>query len=139
MGVKVENLTKNAAGLLRVSTLGGLDSSRAFDVHIHPPSRFVPSGSRPESYWDGLRRSPGGIVFLDPDNGFETRTCRGPKWVLHREVESLLNRLDERSCVVVYQHRPRRTWGVVLSELAGRCTYASSGCAVYDSGLPSSY
>ena len=75
------------------------------------------------------------LVFLDPDNGFETRTQRGPKWVRHAEVKWLLERLPESAAVAVYQHRPRRRWEELFADLAARLDYAPNVPAVYEANL----
>jgi hypothetical protein len=75
------------------------------------------------------------LVFLDPDNGFETRTQRGPKWVRHAEVQWLLERLPESAAVAVYQHRPRRRWEALFADLAARLDYAPHLQAVYEANL----
>ncbi|MCX6027086.1 MAG: hypothetical protein NTY23_12665, partial [Chloroflexi bacterium] len=74
-------------------------------------------------------------VFLDPDNGFETRTQRGPKWVRHAEVTWLLERLPESAAVAVYQHRPRRRWEELFADLAARLDYAPNVQVVYEANL----
>jgi len=76
------------------------------------------------------------ILFLDPDNGFETKTQKGPKWVLHGEVEWLLKGLPESSAVVVYQHRPQRSaWTAVFRELRPHLNYVPFVCAAFDGTL----
>ena len=75
------------------------------------------------------------LVFLDPDNGFETRTQRGPKWVQHAEVRWLLERLPESAAVAVYQHRPRRRWEALFADLAARLDYAPNVQVVHEANL----
>jgi len=75
------------------------------------------------------------LVFLDPDNGFETRTRRGPKWVRHVEVKWLVEQLPESAAVAVYQHRPRRRWGDLFADLATRLDYAPNVQVVYEANL----
>ncbi len=62
--------------------------------------------------WDGWcpeRVLGNTLVFLDPDNGFETRTQRGPKWV--------------------------RRWDDLFADLAARLDYAPNVQAVYEANL----
>lgn len=75
------------------------------------------------------------MVFLDPDNGFETETNRGDKWVLHAEVAQLVDNLPSTSAVVVYQHRPRQTWNKVFTSLTSALGYVPFAGAAYDHGL----
>ncbi len=118
-----------------VTPLGAIDAERPFTVTIHSPAGVVPRGSARSDYWNGLPLPASSIVFIDPDNGFETKTRKGPKWVRHTEVESLLARLPESSAVVVYQHRPRKTWKQVFDSLAPRLSYAAHAVATFDSTL----
>jgi len=89
------------------------------------------------AYWDGFRSEcmANSVVFFDPDNGFETKTCHGEKWILHDELSQILEDLPADSIVVVYQHRPFRTWDAVFADLAHCIDYATSIIAVYESNL----
>jgi hypothetical protein len=63
------------------------------------------------------------IVFLD----------RSSKWVLHAELEWLLNELSESSASVVYQPRPRLVWSDLFAILAPRLSsYTAHAAAVHD-------
>jgi hypothetical protein len=131
----VAGLKNNSRGLGAIVDLGKLDPVKQFSVSVHAPARYVASGRDRADYWQGIHHQSRGIVFLDPDNGFETNTRKGAKWVRHDEVRSLLEKLPESSAVVVYQHRPRRTWEEVFGDLAKELRYATHALAVYDSSL----
>lgn len=120
-----------------VRKLGVVDSERCFEVIVSPQDRHVPRGESRAEYWsawscDGL---PGVLAFVDPDNGFETSTQNGEKWVRHAEVEWLLGRLPDSSGVIVYQHRPRRRWANVFDELRRDVRYAAYASAVFEPNL----
>jgi hypothetical protein len=120
-----------------IEELGRLDDSKQFDVQIFEPKRFVKKGLERRQYLKDfdVQNLLSSIVFFDPDNGFETKTCKGNKWIRHYEVEETLRRLPENSVVAIYQHKPHRKWGVVLSELRDKCRYTSFFHAVYDRDL----
>ena len=96
----------------RIAALGGLEPDRPLVVTVAQTGAIVGTAGARSAYWDWCEpeRYADTPVFLDPDNGFETRTQRGPKWVRHAEVKWLFERLPESSAVAVYQHRPRRRW-----------------------------
>ena len=75
------------------------------------------------------------LVFFDPDNGFETKTMHGENWVLHSEIEEFLSRLPKSSALVVYQHRPRRTWADLFADLTKIVCYAHTVATAYDGNL----
>jgi hypothetical protein len=76
------------------------------------------------------------LIFLDPDNGFETLTQTREKWVRHSEVDWILRSMPDSSAVVVYQHRPqRRPWRQVFQELQERIGYAKWAAAAYEANL----
>jgi hypothetical protein len=133
----VAGLAAAPRSLQRVAALGGLEDGHALEVTVAQADAFVEEGARRASYWDWCHpeRYADTLVFLDPDNGFETRTQRGPKWVRHAEVKWLLERLPETSAVAVYQHRPRRRWEELFADLAARLDYAPNMQAVYEANL----
>lgn len=131
----VAGLKNNSRGFGAIVDLGKLEPMKQFSVSVHAPGRYVASGRHRTDYWQEIGYPSKSIVFLDPDNGFETSTRNGPKWVRHDEVRSLLEKLPESSAVVVYQHRPRRTWEGVFGDLAHDLRYAAHASAVYDSSL----
>jgi len=133
----VAGLAAAPRSLERIAALGGLEDGHPLEVTVVQADAFVAEGARRASYWDWCHpeRYADTLVFLDPDNGFETRTQRGPKWVRHAEVKWLLERLPESAAVAVYQHRPRRRWEELFAELAARLDYASNVQVVYEANL----
>lgn len=118
-----------------VASLGRLSGLAEFSVTVHAPGRFLQPGQLRADYWNGIEYPENAVVFLDPDNGFATKTRKGPKWVRHSEVRCLLQRLPASSAVVVYQHRPHRTWDNVLGELSEALDYVEHASATFDSNL----
>lgn len=132
----VNSLSEAPRDLRRVTALGNADPGRHIDVVVHGYDRHVPSRDRRGDYWaDFDWAHDNSIVFLDPDNGFETKTNRGDKWVLHAEVAQLVDNLPPSSAVVVYQHRPHETWNAVFAKLAESLSYVPFAAAAYDHGL----
>lgn len=134
----VEGLQKNADGLNAIQTLGRIEQGRQFSVTLYGPTAYVPKRSIRRQYWSAFdpKACAETIVFLDPDNGFETKTRRGTKWVLHEEVKWLLVDLPETAAVIVYQHRPRfRPWGQVFRDLAACLSYTAQADAVFEADL----
>jgi hypothetical protein len=133
----VESLGRLPRTLDRVVELGKLDDARPFDVVVTPANLHFPAGYRRREYWSaaGLEALENTIVFLDPDNGFETRTQRGEKWVEHGEVSRLLDGLANSSAIVVYQHRPRRTWKALFEDLRAAIEYSPFISAVVEANL----
>jgi hypothetical protein len=60
---------------------------------------------------------------------------RGSKWIRHDELRDLFARLPKTSVAVVYQHRPRRRWVDVFSDLAKGLGYVQTAVAVHESDL----
>ncbi|MHB1313328.1 MAG: GNAT family N-acetyltransferase [Gemmatimonadaceae bacterium] len=134
----VEDLRVAPRSLERVRHLGAQPGQLNFAVTVHGPGRHVPSGKARSEYWRDLtlRDFENTLVFCDPDNGFETRTQRGPKWMRHQELGDLLAGLPRSSAVIVYQHRPRRTWEDIFAELGDSfADYAPYACTAYDHTL----
>lgn len=134
----VEDLRVAPRSLARVSRLGAQPGQPSFAVQVHGSERLVPSGTTRAEYWRdiSLRDRENTLVFCDPDNGLETKTQRGPKWIRHQEVRDLLNGLPPSSAVMVYQHRPRRTWQDLFAQLGSSFSeYAPYACAAYDHTL----
>ena len=75
------------------------------------------------------------MVFFDPDNGFETKTKHGTKWIRHEELRSFLASPPKTSIMVVYQHRPRRRWEDVFLDLERNIDYAEFAAAAYEPNL----
>ena len=131
----VASLKNTSRGLGAITDLGSLEPTKQFSVSIHAPDRYVESGHRRPDYWRRIDHPSKSVVFLDPDNGFETQTRKGTKWVRHSEVKSLLEKLPQSSVVVVYQHRPHLKWENVLGDLSRHLHYAGHASATYDSSL----
>ena len=120
-----------------VCHLGAIDPDHHFEVVISPADRCVGAGQDRAHYWTGWSSDGFSdvLVFVDPDNGFETRTQKGEKWVRHAEVEWLLNTLPDSSGVIVYQHRPRQRWEEAFKELREQLHYAPFASAVFEPNL----
>lgn len=123
--------------LARIPKLGTAEPSKRFHVSVFSPEKIIDSGTKRAEYWsgfepDGIKNS---VVFYDPDNGFETETQHGTKWIRHGELEDLFDRLPETSVVVVYQHRPHRKWPDLFAELSGKLGYVHTAIAVHESNL----
>lgn len=131
----VASLKDTPRGLGAIMDLGSLEPTKQFSVSIHAPDSYVEFGRHRPDYWRGIDHPSKSIVFLDPDNGFETKTCKGAKWVRHSEVKSLLEKLPQSSAVVVYQHRPHLKWENVLGDLSRHLQYAGHASATYESSL----
>lgn len=133
----VAGLAAAPRSLERIAALGGLEGGHPLEVTVAQADAFVEDGARRASYWDWCHpeRYADTLVFLDPDNGFETRTQHGPKWVRHAEVKWLLERLPESAAVAVYQHRPRRRWARLFKDLRTRLSYTRHVQAVLEANL----
>lgn len=64
------------------------------------------------------------LVFLDPDNGVEPRGGASPLHVRLEELQQLWGRMDDRSVLVIYQHKPRIAADVFWPDVAGRTSEA---------------
>ena len=131
----VASLKNTSRGLGAIMGLGSLEPTKQFSISIHAPDRYVEPGRRRPDYWQGIDHPSKSVVFLDPDNGFETKTSKGAKRVRHSEVKSLLEKIPQSSAVVVYQHRPHRKWENVLGDLSRHLQYSDYASATYDSSL----
>jgi hypothetical protein len=123
--------------LSRILELGTAVPGRRFEVEITPAGRALPQGSQRSRYWDGVEfeRYENSLIFLDPDNGFETKTRSGAKWVRHRELEFILTSIPTSNAVVVYQHQPHVAWEKVFRSLGDRFSYAPFAAAAHHAGL----
>jgi hypothetical protein len=133
----VEGLRRVPRELERVRQIGAQPEQRRFDLVIHGHDRHVPFGVSRAEYWrDFDWGHANSVVFIDPDNGFETKTRRSNKWVLHAEIERMVDKLPSSSAVVVYQHRPKlKAWSTVLPELTEKLSYVPFASATHDSTL----
>ncbi len=129
--------------LKQIASLGTVHPVNKFEVSVFAPERIVGSGEMRGDYWIDFKPSTLGntVVFVDPDNGFETITQYqrgkppGPKWIGHEELKSIFAFLPETSVVVVYQHRPMRTWDALFSDLGKNLVYVHSAVAAHESSL----
>ena len=134
---EIRSLIDSLAGYPRsfepLHTLGHIRNPH-FEVALYRPKHAIESGVRRHAYWSeiGSFLTRDTLVFLDPDNGFETRTCRGTKWVRHREVQELLSHAGG---VAVYQHRPLQPWAQIFSQLSAQLHYATYAAAAYEENL----
>jgi len=131
----VASLKNSSRGLRAIMDLGSLDPTMQFSVSNHAPDRYIEPGRRQPEYWRGIDHPSKSVVFLDPDNGFETKTYKGIKWIRHGEVKSLIENIPQSSATVVYQHRLHRKWENVFGKLSRHLQYAGHASATYDSSL----
>jgi hypothetical protein len=133
----LDSLKEEPRSLNRISALGTAGAEKQFEVSIFAPDRFIFSGTKRCEYWSDFDPASLGnsIVFFDPDNGFETATQRGPKWVEHAELQNLFTRLPQSSVAVVYQHRPRRQWRDLFADITQKLSYVHTAIAAHDSNL----
>lgn len=134
----LDSLIKNPRSLERISSLGKIDQSRSsFDVEVFAPTKYIVSGRNRANYWDGFapEQFENAVIFFDPDNGFETQTRHGTKWLRHSELKQFLFKLPKTSIAVVYQHRPHRTWNELFSDLNENLSYAHTAVASYEGNL----
>jgi hypothetical protein len=133
-----ESLRDSPRSLGGIARLGRQPGEYTFEVHVHEPDLHIARNAARAEYWSNLPTTTfaQSIVFLDPDNGFESKTRHGHKWVRHAEVEWLLQTLPSTSAVIVYQHRPRyQPWERVLADVAAATSYAPFACAAHDATL----
>jgi hypothetical protein len=130
---------RQARTLNSIKELGSVcPDSKTFEVNIYGDNTaFIGNGSDRAGYWSVLKPEllKNSIIFFDPDNGFETKTQKATKWLRHNELRDIVNRMPENSVIVVYQHRPRRTWDAVFNDIAKGIDYALSVDVVYESNL----
>jgi hypothetical protein len=134
----VASLKKEPRSLERITALGSAEhNAPSFRVSVFTPFEYIGSGNQRANYWTGLdpNKLENAIVFFDPDNGFETKTQHGTKWVRHLELKHLLSRLPKSSVAVVYQHRPRRKWVDVFADLKNSLGYAHTAVAAHEGNL----
>jgi hypothetical protein len=133
----LNSLKEEPRGLHKIANLGTLDTLNQFEVFTFAPDRIVYPGNRRNEYWSGFDASTfeNSIVFFDPDNGYETKTQHGPKWIRHDELKNLFALLPETSVALVYQHKPHRTWIDLFADLTNQLSYVHSASAVHDSTL----
>ena len=79
----VEGLRTEPRELERIAGLGAIEGLPAFPVQVFEPQREFGFGWRRAQYWQDLTGSDldGKLVFLDPDNGFESAGTAGTRHV----------------------------------------------------------
>ena len=134
----VTSLREEPRTLERISMLGAVEANKEFHVSIFSPKRCIGSGAKRAEYWSGFEPSKmkNSVVFFDPDNGFETKTRRGIKWIRHKELKNLFAQFPATSVVVIYQHRPqRRTWPDLFADFAAKLDYVHAAIAAHEANL----
>jgi len=134
----LEKLKEGPRSLRRISTLGTINPQKRFQVSVFAPDRFIGTGALRREYWSDFdpSRFANSVVFFDPDNGFETKTKHGNKWIRHDELKSLFARLPNTSVALVYQHRPFfRRWDNMFADLTQNLAYVDTVVAAHVSEL----
>jgi hypothetical protein len=133
----VDSLQAEPRSLARISALGSAQPQSTFQVSVFAPETFVGSGAKRAEYWStfDVSKLENSVVFFDPDNGFETKTRKGRKWIRHSELKALFSKLPETSVAVVYQHRPRRTWPDLFADLTKNLAYVHTAVAAHEANL----
>lgn len=134
----LESLKVEPRSLNRIDALGTVEPNiTPFRVSTFGTDKCIGPGSQRADYWSSFKpeRLANTVVFFDPDNGFETKTQRGTKWIRHTELRELFSRLPETSVAVVYQHRPRRTWDDLFADLNENLGYVYTAVAAHESNL----
>ena len=133
----VASLKTEPRSFIRVCSLGTMEPLKRFEVRVISPDIFIGSAAHRREYWADFnpRDFDDSVVFFDPDNGFETKTRHGQKWIRHSELSDVIARLPATSVAVVYQHRPFFDyWDTVFAKLEKKIDYADS-VAAYESNL----
>jgi hypothetical protein len=127
----VESLTMEPRSFMRVCSLGAVEPLKRFEVSVFAPERVIGIAARRREYWADFNPSDfdDSVIFFDPDNGFETKTQHAQKWIRHRELSCMIDRLPATSVAVVYQHRPHLEWDNVFAEIEKKIDYANSVAA----------
>lgn len=134
----VVSLKREPRLLNRVSGLGSIEPNAPhLRVSLFAASKYIGPGNGRAEYWVGFEpeKLENTLVFLDPDNGFETKTQNGRKWIRHSEMKQLLSSLPKTSAAVVYQHRPRRKWVDLFTDLASSLSYVQVVVVAHESNL----
>ncbi len=132
------SLKDEPRSLERISMLGAIEPNVApFRVSVCGNSKYIGIDNQRAEYWVDFKpeKFENAVVFFDPDNGFETKTQRGEKWIRHSELKYLLTRLPETSVAVIYQHRPRRRWAELFADLKIRLNYVHTAVTAYEGNL----
>ena len=79
-----------------------------YRVDLHRGETLLTKDNR-AGYFAGFDGDRDQLVFLDPDNGFEPKTCT-PQHVCYEDVARVLGQVTEGSVVSVFQHFRRVTF-----------------------------
>jgi hypothetical protein len=134
----VRSLAVAPRTLERVASIGSLPGMASFDDHIHHPNQLVGFGWQRHSYWQPLVQRPRAesLVFIDPDNGFETDGQAGQQHLRFGEAATLLSVLPESSSLAVFQYRPQgQSWDKVFKRIAESFPVAFRFVAIHDGQL----
>lgn len=134
----VEGLRTGPRQLERVSGLGSIEGLRKFAVDVFEPNRELGFGWARAKYWRDLmsRKFGNDLVFLDPDNGFESASTAGRQHVRFGEVDSLLRSLPPTSALCVFQYRPQgQSWETVFGRIESGLPSETSAHAIHDGQL----
>lgn len=134
----VASLKNEPRSLERIVALGAAEKNLPpFHVSLFSPSEYICAGKLRTNYWNSFEpeKFENAVVFFDPDNGFETKTQHGTKWIRHAEMKGFLSRLPKSSVAVVYQHCPRRKWVELFTEFKDNLGYAHTAIAAHESNL----
>jgi len=104
----------------RVALLGSITDMPSFNVHVHGPEQQIGFGWQRHFYWQPLLEKPHveTLLFIDPDNGFETKNKAGEQHLRYGEAATLLSRLPATSAIAVFQYRPQgQSWNVVFDRI----------------------
>ena len=84
-----------------------------YEVHLHKPGccfqKAVAAAARGE-YFSGIDYVQKQILFLDPDTGFEPPKTVTEKHVKYCDIRKVLNKAEEDTVVVVFQHARRQSF-----------------------------
>ncbi len=124
--------------LRKLERLGRLRGLPCFRVTVYRPEELMGNGSARASHFANipLRHRRNSVVFFDPDNGFETVTQHGRKWLRLDEVNDALSQIPGKSALVVFQFRPQgKSWREYLPALSERTGDKCHFGAIYEGHL----
>jgi len=116
----LQELREEPRTLDRVRNLGSLPELQHFILDIYSSAYFIGQGWHRPRYWCRLTTEDltNTVVFVDPDNGFESKTQCGEQHLRFGEAYKLLTILPSDSVMVVYQHRPQgERWSQTIPRL----------------------
>lgn len=134
----VVSLKRAPRSLERISALGSVEQNApSFHVSLFSSSKYIKPGKGRNDYWVGFapEKYENSVVFFDPDNGFETKTCDAIKWIRHAELKRFLSLLPKTAVAVVYQHKPHRKWSDLFNDLKTSLSYVHTAVSAYEGNL----